>query len=90
MATFAIVIPNLNQSHFLSCALESLRFQSAPFNLAVMDGGSTDNFDEVVDRYSDLISHVRSRPDAGQAAAIKEGKEAVPGDIVSWLNADDY
>jgi len=90
MPSFAIVIPNLNQSHFLSCALESLRFQSASFNLAVMDGGSTDNFNEVVDRYSDLISFARSSPDEGQAAAIKEGKETVPGDIVAWLNADDY
>jgi len=90
MPTFAIVIPNLNQSHFLPFALESLKFQSASFNLAVMDGGSTDNFNEVVDRYSDLISFVRSSPDKGQAAAIKAGKETVPGDIVAWLNADDY
>jgi glycosyltransferase involved in cell wall biosynthesis len=88
--TFAIVIPNLNQSHFLSTALESLRHQSTIFNLAIMDGGSTDNFKAVVAKYSDLITFLRSAPDAGQAAAIKEAKEAVSGDIVAWLNADDY
>jgi glycosyltransferase involved in cell wall biosynthesis len=88
--TFAIVIPNLNQSHFLSTALESLNCQSTTFNLAIMDGGSTDDFEGVVDKYSDMITFLRSAPDKGQTAAIKEGKEAVSGDIVAWLNADDY
>jgi glycosyltransferase involved in cell wall biosynthesis len=88
--TFAIAIPNLNQSHFLSTALESLRCQSTAFNLAVMDGGSTDNFKAVVTGYQDIITFLRSASDSGQTTAIKEGKEAVDGDIVAWLNADDY
>lgn len=90
MLTFAIVIPNLDQSHFLSSALESLRHQSAPFQLAVMDGGSKDNFSEVIEGYSDMITFLRSGPDDGQAAAIREGEDRVAGDIFSWLNADDY
>jgi len=55
-----------------------------------MDGGSTDNFREAAEPYSDIITFLRSALDAGQAAAIKEGIEAVSGDIVAWLNADDY
>lgn len=90
MQTFAIVIPNLNQSHFLPWALESLRNQSNPFNLAIMDGGSKDNFEDSVRAYSDIIAYQCSGPDGGQAAAIKEGKEIIQGDIVAWLNADDY
>ena len=90
MLTFSIVIPNFNQSHFLTFALESLRYQSAPFRLAVMDGGSTDNFNKVVEEYSDIITYLRSAPDEGQAAAIRDGKGKVSGDIVAWLNADDY
>ncbi|MBN1546371.1 MAG: glycosyltransferase, partial [Syntrophaceae bacterium] len=90
MTTFAIVIPNFNQSHFLPFALKSLRYQAVPFNLAVMDGGSTDKFQEAVEPYSDIINFLRSAPDAGQAAAIKEGMETIPGDVVAWLNADDY
>jgi glycosyltransferase involved in cell wall biosynthesis len=90
MQTFAIVIPNLNQSHFLPWALESLRNQARPFNLAIMDGGSTDNFEEAIGGYSDMITYLHVGPDGGQAAAIRKGKETIPGDIVSWLNADDY
>ena len=90
MQTFAIVIPNLNQSHFLPWALESLRIQTRPFSLALMDGGSTDNFKEAIEGYSDMITYLHVGPDGGQASAIRKGKEAIPGDIVSWLNADDY
>jgi len=90
MLSFAVAIPNLNQSRFLSVALESIRHQSAPVSLAVMDGGSTDDFDGVVARYQDMIDYVQSGPDGGQAAAIKKGKDIAKGDIVCWLNADDY
>jgi len=90
MLSFAIVIPNLNQSKFLGTALESLRYQSVPLEIAVMDGGSTDNFREVVEKHSDIITYLRSGLDEGQAAAIREGKDIISGDIVAWLNADDY
>jgi GT2 family glycosyltransferase len=90
MSTFAIVIPNLNQSHFLRSALESLKYQSAPFSLAVMDGGSTDDFREVMSEYLDIITFLSSGPDDGQAGAIREGMGKIEGDIVAWLNADDY
>ena len=90
MLSFAIVVPNLNQSHFLPDALKGLRYQTPPFELAIMDGGSADGFDEVVEEYADMITYSRSGQDKGQAAAIKEGKEKVTGDILAWLNADDY
>ncbi len=90
MLNFSLVIPNLNQSHFLPFALESLRYQSVPVRLAVMDGGSTDNFVEVRENYADIVTYSRSAADGGQAAAIDEGLKRVSGEIVSWLNADDY
>lgn len=90
MAAFTIVVPNFNQSHFLPFALESLRHQSVPFRLAIMDGGSTDNFDEVLSEYADITTYSRSAADEGQAAAIRQGFDNISGDILSWLNADDY
>ena len=55
-----------------------------------MDGGSTDNFSAIAAKYSEMISYMRSAPDGGQAAAIAEGKSKIPGEVVCWLNADDY
>lgn len=90
MLTFSLVIPNLNQSYFLPFALESLRYQSVLFQLAIMDGGSTDNFNEVLEKYENITTYSRSAVDAGQASAIREGLDRVTGEIASWLNADDY
>lgn len=87
---FGIVIPNLNQSQFLKTGLQSLRHQNVSFNLAIMDGGSTDGFENVCHGFHDIISFSRSQPDKGQADAIHEGKRKVKGDILAWLNADDY
>jgi glycosyltransferase involved in cell wall biosynthesis len=90
LLTFAIVIPNLNQSHFLPTAFKSLTCQKEAIELALMDGGSTDNFSEIEKRYSDNITFWRSEPDRGQADAIRTGLNKIAGDIVAWLNADDY
>lgn len=90
MTAFAIIIPNFNQSHFLPTALESLSCQRASCKLAIMDGGSTDNFGEVIKTYSDNIAYLRSAPDNGQSDAIRAGLNEIPGDIVAWLNADDF
>lgn len=90
MPTFAIAIPNKNQSRFITSALESLVDQKADYQLAVVDAGSTDGFDQALMPYLEKITYLRSFPDAGQAAAIEEGLSKIEGDIVTWLNADDY
>ena len=36
------------------------------------------------------FAYVRHGPDAGQASAIQEGWDRLSGDVVCWLNADDY
>lgn len=40
--------------------------------------------------YSDVIRHLHSGQDGGQAAGIMEGASAIQGDIFPWLNAADY
>jgi glycosyltransferase involved in cell wall biosynthesis len=90
LAKFAVTIPNLNQSRFLPTVLNSLRQQKRPFELSVMDGDSKDNFKDVVREYHDIINYSRTRPDGGQSHAIAEGWSYVEGDILTWINADDY
>ncbi len=90
MNTFAIVIPNYNSSRYLWTALESLKHQDYPFKLAVMDGGSTDGFEDAVSPYLDMIDHMETGPDKGQADAIGKGFDILPGDILGWINSDDY
>lgn len=90
MIKFAITIPNLNQSRFLGTVLESIRHQKKPYQLSVMDGGSSDNFTDAIRPYQDIITYWQSQKDGGQSAAILKGWDRIQGNIISWINADDY
>jgi GT2 family glycosyltransferase len=87
----AMAIPNYNQGRFLAGALDSVLDQSwVEVNVAVLDGGSTDDSVTVIHRYQDRLAYWRSHPDRGQAAAINEGLARLcRADYMGWLNADD-
>lgn len=90
MTTFSISIPVYQQAEFLPTALKSLRCQAADFQLAVLDATPDDSVQQVLTPYRDLIDYSYHHADAGQSAAIVEGWQHTSGDIVTWLNADDY
>ncbi len=55
-----------------------------------MDGGSTDGSVEIIKKYDPEITYWASQADAGQSDAINRGFEKATGEILSWLNTDDY
>lgn len=56
----------------------------------IIDGGSTDNTLEVVNRYKDKISKIVSEKDNGLYDAINKGIELTTGSIIANLNSDDF
>ena len=87
---FSISIPVYNQAEFLQTALESIRCQSVDVQLAVLDASLDDSAQNVLAPYRHIVHFAYHHSDAGQAAAVQEGWNHTSGDIVSWLNADDY
>lgn len=55
----------------------------------IIDGASTDNTAEIINRYKDQIHHFISEPDKGIYDAVNKGINFATGDIVGILNADD-
>ena len=56
----------------------------------IVDGGSTDKSLEIIKKYKDKIDKVVVEPDNGIWDAMNKGIKIASGDIIGFLNADDY
>lgn len=87
----SVIVPTFNHGSFLEQNLGSVFGQDYPrLEVVVIDGGSTDKTLEVIDRFSGQLTFWQSRPDKGQANAINQGAAHCSGDLIAWLNSDDF
>jgi len=85
----SLITPSLNQGKFIEGTIQSVLSQNYPnLDYIVMDGGSSDNTLEVLERYSGRLKWV-SEKDNGQTSAINKGLRMANGEIMAYLNADD-
>lgn len=85
-----IVTPSFNQGHFLEETIQSVLGQNYPnLEYMIIDGGSTDNSVDLIQKYSDHLTYWVSEPDQGQHYAIQKGFNRATGDIITWLCSDD-
>ncbi|PTR01280.1 glycosyltransferase involved in cell wall biosynthesis [Mucilaginibacter yixingensis] len=86
-----IVTPSYNQGQFLEQTIRSVLLQNYPnLEYIIIDGGSTDNTVEILEKYSPWISYWHSKKDNGQSHAINMGFSIASGDYYAWINSDDF
>ena len=87
--TISVVTPSLNGGEYLEDAILSVSRQDGVLvEHIVQDSLSTDNTSDLLRRHPEVRWH-RER-DSGQSDAINRGFLRAGGDLVGWLNADDY
>jgi glycosyltransferase involved in cell wall biosynthesis len=86
----SIVTVNYNNGEYLEQTIKSVIEQGYPnLEYILIDGGSTDNSLEIIEKYAAHFTYWISEPDEGQYQAIQKGFEKSSGEIMAWLNSDD-
>lgn len=86
----SIVTPSFNQAQYIQETIESVLGQEyANLEYFIIDGGSTDNSKEIIQRYSDQLTYWCSEKDEGQTDALLKGFQRCTGDLFAWVNSDD-
>ncbi|MBO3459831.1 glycosyltransferase [Aetokthonos hydrillicola Thurmond2011] len=86
----SIIINNYNYSQFIRQAIDSALSQNYPnTEVIVVDDGSTDNSPEIINSYGTQIIPILKN-NGGQASAFNVGFQASKGEIIIFLDADDY
>ena len=86
----SIVVNNYNYDRFLREAIDSALNQTYPLKeVIVVDDGSTDGSREIIAGYGDRVVPIL-KENGGQASTFNVGFRASRGEVVFFLDADDY
>jgi len=89
MMKISVITPNYNCAEYLVEAIESVGNQTfKSIEHIVIDGASTDGSVDILKQYPHLTW--KSEPDKGMNDAVNKGFKMSTGDILCYLNSDDF
>ncbi|HBQ43314.1 MAG TPA: hypothetical protein DD724_03525 [Lactobacillus acetotolerans] len=84
----SIVTPVLNGAKFIEKNIQSIQKLTIPFEHIIVDGGSTDDTLNIVQKYSHLKVFNQTEK-TGMYGGIDLGFKNSTYDIITWINCDD-
>jgi glycosyltransferase involved in cell wall biosynthesis len=86
---FSVITISFNHAEFIEKTITSVLDQKYPdFEHIIIDGGSTDGTVEILKKYPHL--NWVSEKDSGLSNALNKGMRKATGDIIAWINSDDF
>lgn len=90
MSKFTVVIPTYNRANFIAGTIQSVLNQEYQnFEIIVVDDGSTDNTEEIVQSISDKRLIYHKKENGERAKARNRGTQLASGDYINFLDSDD-
>ncbi len=87
----SIVMAVYNGEKYISHAINSILNQTYKnIEFIIIDGKSTDKTMNIINSYSHNISKIISEKDNGMYDALNKGFSLSTGELMLWLNSDDY
>jgi glycosyltransferase involved in cell wall biosynthesis len=87
----SVIIPAYNAEQHIRTAIESCLAQTyAPFEIIVIDDGSTDGTAAVAESFPAPVRVIRMAENGGVSVARNRGVQASTGDWIGFLDADDW
>jgi len=85
----SIIIPTFNRAEYIGEAIDSVLAQTyKDYEIIVVDDGSTDNTQKVLEQYEGKIKYF-FKENGGEASARNYGIEKAQGEFIAYLDSDD-
>lgn len=86
----SVIIPAYKAAHTITRAVESVFAQTYPASeVIIVDDGSPDDISEKLDPYDERVTLLQ-KENGGAASARNFGIDNATGDLIAFLDADDY
>lgn len=86
----SVIIPNYNYARYLKDAIVSVQAQTySNIEIIVVNNGSTDGSLHLLQQFGSQITLI-DQDNLGQAGARNSGLKAANGDLIAFLDADDF
>ncbi len=93
MNQISIIVPIYNAERYLKECIDSIMAQTyTDWELILVDDGSVDHSPDICRMYADRDSRIKAvhRENGGEAAARKTGLEVSTGDLIAFVDSDDW
>lgn len=88
----SVIMPAYNCRATLKEAVDSVLRQEVPLELIVIDDGSADPADDIMEAYADdsRVRYLKNQNNIGVSATRNRGVREAKGEWIAFLDADDY